>query len=85
VRALGLGLMRPSRAWQGFFADVLEIPEEKPANLAKRGGCWFERDALRVDLGVEHEFRPAKKGHPAYCDRSVRSNSALEKKPGSRL
>jgi catechol 2,3-dioxygenase-like lactoylglutathione lyase family enzyme len=33
--------------------------------LAKRGGCWFVRDALKIHLGVENDFRPARKAHPA--------------------
>lgn len=54
-------------AARGFYADVLGIPEvAKPANLAKRGGCWFERGSLKVHLGVEQDFRPAKKAHPAF-------------------
>jgi catechol 2,3-dioxygenase-like lactoylglutathione lyase family enzyme len=47
-----------------FYHDVLGIPEiAKPADLAKRGGCWFERGELKVHLGVEAEFRPARKAH----------------------
>ena len=50
-----------------FYAGLLEIPQvEKPAHLAKRGGCWFERGALRIHLGVEQDFRPARKAHPAF-------------------
>jgi hypothetical protein len=37
----------------------------KPPHLAKRGGCWFERGELKIHLGVEAEFRPARKAHPA--------------------
>lgn len=49
-----------------FYAGVLGIPETpKPANLAKRGGCWFEHGALKIHLGVEADFHPAKKAHPA--------------------
>ena len=48
-----------------FYAALLEIPEvAKPPNLAKRGGVWFERGALKVHLGVDADFRPAKKAHP---------------------
>jgi len=51
---------------RGFYRDVLGLPErQKPDHLALRGGCWFERDAVRLHLGVEDEFRPAKKAHPA--------------------
>jgi len=43
---------------------MMEIP--KPQELAKRGGCWFESGSLQVHLGVEEDFRPAKKAHPAF-------------------
>ena len=50
-----------------FYAGLLGIPEvSKPPNLAGRGGCWFERGSLKVHLGVERDFRPAKKAHPAF-------------------
>jgi catechol 2,3-dioxygenase-like lactoylglutathione lyase family enzyme len=49
-----------------FYEGVCGIPRvPKPAELAARGGCWFERDGLRVHLGVEEDFRPARKAHPA--------------------
>ncbi len=50
-----------------FYGELLGIPEvPKPAELAKRGGCWFESGNIRVHLGVEADFRPAKKAHPAF-------------------
>jgi len=49
-----------------FYAGVLGIPEvPKPPILAARGGCWFESGAVRVHLGAEDDFRPARKAHPA--------------------
>lgn len=49
-----------------FYAELLGIPEQpKPPHLAKRGGCWFESDVVKLHLGVESSFRPAKKAHPA--------------------
>ena len=45
-----------------FFVDVLcmiELP--KPPELARRGGCWFESGSVQIHLGVEGDFRPAKK------------------------
>jgi catechol 2,3-dioxygenase-like lactoylglutathione lyase family enzyme len=49
-----------------FFSGLLGIPRvPKPPPLAARGGCWFERGTLRVHLGVEEDFRPARKAHPA--------------------
>jgi catechol 2,3-dioxygenase-like lactoylglutathione lyase family enzyme len=51
---------------RGFYRDVLGLAEQpKPANLAKRGGCWFENDRVKIHLGVEEDFRPATKAHPA--------------------
>ncbi|HEX3849324.1 MAG TPA: VOC family protein [Polyangiaceae bacterium] len=50
---------------RAFYADLLGIPEAaKPAELARRGGAWFERGALKIHLGVETDFRPARKAHP---------------------
>jgi catechol 2,3-dioxygenase-like lactoylglutathione lyase family enzyme len=50
-----------------FYNGILGIPElPKPPHLAKRGGVWFERGDLKVHLGVEKDFRPAKKAHPAF-------------------
>jgi hypothetical protein len=50
-----------------FYEQTLGIPEvPKPPELARRGGCWFERGSLKVHLGVEAEFRAAKKAHPAF-------------------
>jgi catechol 2,3-dioxygenase-like lactoylglutathione lyase family enzyme len=51
---------------RAFYGGVLGIPEvPKPPELAKRGGCWFERGHLKIHLGAESEFRPARKAHPA--------------------
>lgn len=49
-----------------FFINLLgfhEIP--KPPELAKRGGAWFQAGAVQLHLGVEADFRPARKAHPA--------------------
>ena len=49
-----------------FYVDLLDLTEvTKPDNLAPRGGIWFEGGALRLHLGIETDFRPAKKAHPA--------------------
>ena len=51
---------------RAFYAGLLGIPEvEKPENLKARGGCWFQSGELRIHLGVEKDFRPARKAHPA--------------------
>ena len=49
-----------------FYVDLLGMSElAKPPELAKRGGCWFSSGNVQLHLGVEPDFRPAKKAHPA--------------------
>jgi len=51
---------------RAFFCDVLGMAEiPKPPELAKRGGCWFQSGNVQIHLGVETDFRAAKKAHPA--------------------
>ena len=49
-----------------FYAGVLGIPRVlKPANLERRGGCWFRSAVVEIHMGVEEPFSPARKAHPA--------------------
>jgi catechol 2,3-dioxygenase-like lactoylglutathione lyase family enzyme len=49
-----------------FYQGALGIPEvAKPAYLANRGGCWFERGDLKIHLGADADFHPARRAHPA--------------------
>jgi len=51
---------------QAFYEGLLGLPRvPKPPHLAVRGGCWFESGPTKVHLGVEADFRPARKAHPA--------------------
>ena len=36
----------------------------KPEPLRARGGCWFVAGSTQLHLGVEADFRPARKAHP---------------------
>jgi catechol 2,3-dioxygenase-like lactoylglutathione lyase family enzyme len=50
---------------RNFYGDLLGLEEiPKPATLAERGGLWFRIGALELHLGVEQDFRAAKKAHP---------------------
>jgi len=52
---------------RSFYSDLLGMPEvPKPTELAKRGGAWFEIGHVKVHLGVEQDFRAARKAHPAF-------------------
>lgn len=51
---------------RAFYVGVLGLSEmAKPASLAGRGGAWFAGGSAQVHLGVEDDFRPARKAHPA--------------------
>ena len=37
-----------------FYRDLLGLIEQpKPADMARRGGAWFEAGGIKVHLGVE--------------------------------
>jgi catechol 2,3-dioxygenase-like lactoylglutathione lyase family enzyme len=57
---------------RAFYAGVLGFTERpKPPHLAARGGAWFHAGSAEVHLGVEDDFRPAKKAHPALLVRGL--------------
>jgi catechol 2,3-dioxygenase-like lactoylglutathione lyase family enzyme len=57
---------------RGFYSGLLGIPEvPKPPDLAKRGGVWFESGRVKVHLGVDPDFRPARKAHPGLLVRDL--------------
>jgi len=59
-------------AARAFYSGVLGLLEEsKPANLAPRGGVWFRGGNLRLHLGVDRDFHPAGKAHPAILVRGL--------------
>lgn len=50
-----------------FYADTLGLDEiRKPRQLAGRGGAWFASGTVAVHLGVDVDFRPATRAHPAF-------------------
>jgi catechol 2,3-dioxygenase-like lactoylglutathione lyase family enzyme len=55
-------------AARDFYGAALGLKEiVKPAALQARGGCWFECGAQQLHIGVERDFRPARKAHPAFA------------------
>jgi catechol 2,3-dioxygenase-like lactoylglutathione lyase family enzyme len=57
---------------EAFYSGLLgfeRIP--KPEPMASRGGCWFATGPVAIHLGVEAEFRPARKAHPALVVRQA--------------
>jgi len=73
-------------ALRAYYVDVLGMTEiPKPVVLAARGGCWFRAGAVQLHLGIESDFRHAKKAHPglrvtgieAYAARLVARGAAV--------
>lgn len=55
-----------------FYCGLLGLAQvPKPAALAARGGCWFRGDGFELHLGVEVDFTPARKAHPALRARDL--------------
>jgi len=51
-----------------FYVGLLGMTEvPKPPVLAARGGLWLEKGEVRLHLGTEADFRPARKAHPALA------------------
>jgi len=54
-----------ARAFYAGLLGMIELP--KPAELAKRGGCWFESAGLQIHLGVEADFRRGRRTLPCVA------------------
>jgi len=71
---------------RAFYQAMLGISEvTKPPHLAARGGCWFERGGLKVHLGVEADFVPARKAHPAFIVDDLRGLAGMLERGGYRV
>lgn len=62
------------RAYYAGTLGMTEIP--KPPVLAARGGCWFAAGQVVLHLGVERDFRPARKAHPGIRVRGITAFAA---------
>lgn len=57
---------------RSFYVGVLGLTETpKPAVMAARGGAWFEAGDVRVHVGAQADFVPARKAHPALTLRNL--------------
>lgn len=53
-------------AARDFYGRILGLLElTKPEALRQRGGCWFQCGTHQIHIGIDADFRPAKKAHPA--------------------
>ncbi|SRR6266851_468738 len=58
------GCEAAAREFYGALLGTRKI--RKPETLRSRGGCWFECGAQQLHIGIERDFRPARKAHPAF-------------------
>jgi catechol 2,3-dioxygenase-like lactoylglutathione lyase family enzyme len=73
-------------AARAFYSGVLGMTElPKPEELATRGGCWFASGDVQLHLGVEDDFRPARKAHPALLCRDFRALLARLRECGATI
>lgn len=56
---------------RAFYGDLLVTEIPKPPHLARRGGLWFRCGGLQLHLGIEADFRPARKAHPGLLVRDL--------------
>ncbi|HUX03458.1 MAG TPA: VOC family protein [Acidimicrobiales bacterium] len=69
-------------ACDAFYVTLLGFEiVTKPPVLARRGGRWYQRGPVTLHLGVDPQFRPARKAHVAlrvgdYDDLMVRLEGA---------
>ncbi|MFN2098762.1 VOC family protein [Altererythrobacter sp. MF3-039] len=61
--AIPAGGEEKARAFYGDLLGMTEVP--KPETLSQ-SGCWFESGPLHLHLGVDPDFLPATKAHPAF-------------------
>jgi len=60
------GCEAQARHFYGENRTPPTLPElEKPAPVEPRGGVWFALGDAQLHIGVEAQFRPARKAHPA--------------------
>ena len=69
-------------AARAFYGELLGLEEvEKPESLRDRGGVWFQQ----LHIGVEEDFRPARKAHPALRVQNIDSTASRLTAAGKRV
>jgi catechol 2,3-dioxygenase-like lactoylglutathione lyase family enzyme len=71
---------------RAFYVGVLGMTEEaKPPALAARGGAWFHDGTIQLHLGIDAEFRPAQRAHPALLVTGLAAYVARARAQGCRI
>jgi catechol 2,3-dioxygenase-like lactoylglutathione lyase family enzyme len=52
---------------RAFYSGILGFAEvTKPAEMAERKSIWFVSGGVNLHLGLEPDFHPTKRAHPAF-------------------
>ncbi|MGW0749571.1 VOC family protein [Streptomyces sp. NPDC002587] len=71
---------------RAYYTEVLGMDEiPKPAVLAARGGCWFAAGPVQLHLGVEEDFRPARKAHPGLRVTAIAAYASRLQERGAKV
>ena len=81
--AMPAGGENAARDFYGRLLGIDEVP--KPLELQKRGGVWFESGAVKIHLGVDPDFRPARKAHPGLIVEDLRALVVILRDAGIRV
>ncbi len=69
-----------------FLGELLGLEEiAKPAALAANGGCWFRGPGIELHIGIDKDFRPQRKGHPAFLVPDLEALRARLEEAGCRV
>jgi hypothetical protein len=71
---------------RAYYTGVLGMSElRKPPVLAARGGCWFGAGTAVVHLGIEEDFRPARKAHPGLRVEDIHAFAGRLRERGAKV
>ncbi|HYO50131.1 MAG TPA: VOC family protein [Chloroflexia bacterium] len=77
------GVEDEARAFYGELLGLLEI--EKPDALKAKGGIWFSLGQGELHVGLEEQFQPARKAHPALLVSDLAAMRALLEEVGVQI
>ncbi|WP_341368508.1 glyoxalase [Yoonia sp. BS5-3] len=63
---------------RAFYCDLLRLDAcPKPTALQGRGGFWAQGPGIDVHFGVDPDFQPARKAHPAFIVKDIHALHSL--------
>jgi catechol 2,3-dioxygenase-like lactoylglutathione lyase family enzyme len=67
-----------------FYGELLSLSEiEKPPALRGRGGVWFDLGRQQLHIGIDVDFMPARRAHPAFLVRASELDAVAERVRGA--